>query len=183
MTKDAILSNYKTALSQQRPSLEALYQSATQAITKISERWRAGDWSPDLAEAMHLAAIESYSQQIYAGSMFLVLDRWIRSLALDLALPTKEDRLDAGEWINGARLSRLIWATANNFRHYKEWKDDPRAKEAIDVLKAAGIRGTVLDDLYAADVLILIRPKSYEDVEGQIHRIGEELTAKAAALK
>ena len=178
MIKDPIFDNYKRVLSQQRLVLETLFLSSLAAIEESSNRPRLGDWSEDIVEAFHESAVNAYAQQIYAGCLFLILDRWIRSLATDLGLQ-KEDRLDAGELVGKTPLSRLVWATANNFRHYKEWKQKPRDSElSVQALNAAGLYGDILDDIYAADVLRIISPLNYDDLEQKILKIATELRAK-----
>ena len=77
-------------------------------------------------------------------------------------------------------MSRLIRSTANNFRHYNEWKQkNARSQLSIDALYEAGIYGDRLDEMYAADVLILIKPPSYVNLEEKVLKIATEFKAKA----
>lgn len=179
MTKDAILDNYKRVLSQQRFALEGLFSSSVSAIEKSNQRPRLGDWSKDIVQAFHESAVTAYASQIYAGCLFLVLDRWIQSLARDFELNV-EERLDAGELIGKAPLSRLIWATANNFRHYKEWNQkNTNSQSSMQALNKAGIPDDYLKDICAMDVLILIKPTTYANLEEKVLDIADKLRAKS----
>ena len=112
MTKAAILDNYARVLSQQKLVLEGLFSSSVAAIEKSSARPRLGDWSDDIVQAFHESTVTAYAQQIYAGCLFLVLDRWIQSLARELGL-NAEERFNSGELIGTEKAFTLSLPTAS----------------------------------------------------------------------
>jgi len=194
MTKEEIFQNYQYLLSLQRPTLTALFYSAYESIEKKSNAPLLGDSSSTVIEALNEANVLEYSQQIYAGSLFLVCDRWIRSLAMELGLKDREVRLNAGEVVQNTRLSKLIWAIGNNFRHYFEWAKNwerletlakqneytelqGTEKEGVESIRAlwnAGVKG-YLGELCGAQTLQVIACQDYEEFEAKLHDIGKGL--------
>ena len=144
------------------------------------ERWidDAKKWTDDAKKWTNATMVKTHSRGIYGGSLFLVLNNWRQSLGVQLDLD-REDRLSVGELIGQTQLSRLIWAAANNFRHYAEWENPTTlAQNSITVLQAAGVTGQMSKNR-AADVLHIIGAKDYENLEAKIYAIGQELKKKA----
>lgn len=124
--------------------------------------------------------MEAEAREIYAGCLFVVLNNWIQSLGEDLGIKSGE-RLSAGPLIGNVELARLIWAAANNFRHYSEWQrtrtPEYRAKKSIDALRAAGILEPQ-NESCASVALQLIGVTNYGQLEEKVIDVGKELAAK-----
>jgi hypothetical protein len=136
-------------------------------------------WTGESQKWTNVTMVKTHSRGIYAGALFLVLNNWIHSLGVQLGLQQQEDRLSMGEPIGKTQLSRLIWAAANNFRHYAEWGSlTTQAQKSITVLQEAGVTG-LMSENRAADVLNIIGAKDYKNLEAKIYAIGRELKKKA----
>jgi hypothetical protein len=129
---------------------------------------------------MEWAATMDRAQEIYAASIFLVLDQWIKALKKRLGL--ERDKTEFGEQIGRARLAPLIWATANNFRHYDEWVEPSKtAMVSISILDAAGIHN-VRDWNVSPFVLQVLQIDTYEELEAKVQGIGQDMLNRALGL-
>ena len=145
--------------------------------------WERGGGTPSgrvtrfVREVMERAAMLERAQEIYAASIFLVLDQWIKALSKSLGID--EHQREFGEQIGRARLALLIWATANNFRHYGEWAEPNKlAKVNIKILDAAGVHN-VQDSIVSPQVLQVIQVRTYEELEAKVEGIGKDMLARA----
>lgn len=126
-----------------------------------------------------MAATLDQAKEIYASSIFLVLDQWIKALGKKLR-PRNTDR-GFGEEIGGTSLTKLIRATANNFRHHGGWdKPNERASADIRILSDAGILNFG-DSIVAPYVLKMLHVRTYEELEGKLRDIGQDMLAHAEA--
>jgi len=202
MSKENILKSFSDELFLQREALSTLFTNSTASENSayfFSEMASGTDpfndsypgpplWDTDWDDMKimyhwqkwtRLNQVKIYSRDIYAASLFLVLNNWIQSLGVQLGINNQEERLNVGENIRNAKLSKLIWATANNFRHYNEWSSPTnQAQRSIVVLLDAGITPP-MNIILAAKVLYVIGVKTYEELEKKIVVIGEGLKDKA----
>ncbi len=184
------------ALSLQRPALENLFEE-TQRSSEL--HFYAGQFAKELhlvdPKVVRISEneiienkigweriqhIEAQGREIYAGCLFIVLNNWIQSLGHALGIRFRE-RINVGPMIGNVELTGLIWAAANNFRHYSEWKRnsaiDKRAKQSIDVLGSAGILNAQSQSC-ASVALDLIGVGSYTELEDKVLQIGTQLSEK-----
>lgn len=63
---------------------------------------------------------------VLAGSASIVLDEVAQSLMVRLGLSKNNANLDLGPPVNEVPITTLLWATGNNFRHYRSWQRKPR---------------------------------------------------------
>lgn len=194
---ERLLSGFKEELKLQGNTLSVLFDSALFSFErKVKATVRANPiedpkslaygidhieqrYGFNILESLKQARIAEHAQNIYAGSLFLVLSGWIKTLQDKLNVSSP---YEAGEAVNETKLAKLIWATANNFRHYEEWKrPNSQAKENIAILNAAGIYGKNLDFICASQVLQIIGAKTYEQLERKVLAIGDDLMELALA--
>ena len=115
-SQEAILKGHLWALEKMGPTLQTLFLAATEAIKELDEPPHVqSQENRNLLTAMERGATLQRAQEIYASSIFLVFDQWLKGLRKSLGLPG--EKTEHGEQIGDARLGPLIWATANNFRH------------------------------------------------------------------
>lgn len=103
------------------------------------------------------------SKGIYAGALFVALSSWIQSVGKRLELD-QTIWLATGEQILGEPLARIIWAAANNFRHYDEWHTvTGRNQPSINVLRNIGLSGPPWNSNRASEILDLISlPRDFD---------------------
>lgn len=193
-----LLDGFKYELDLQGKTLWVLFDSALNSTESMNtaigvanffdpcvpdpdDHWDERRLEFNFLRSLKEARSAEHARDIYAGSLFLVLVRWIKTLQDTLKIP-KENYYEAGESIGGARLAKVIWATANNFRHYEEWKDpNDQAKKNIKILNDAGIRGTNLDFVCAIQVLQIINVKTHKELERKVFVVGDDLLQLATS--
>lgn len=179
-SKEEILKGYLWALKKMRPTLRTLFRAASKSQKDLDGLQLRPQRKPNLLEVMERAATLDRTQEIYAASIFLVLDQWIKGLKKRLGL--ERDKVEFGEQIGRARLVPLIWATANNFRHYDEWAEpSKKAMISIGILDAAGIHD-FRDSNISPLVLQVLRVNTYEELEAKVHGVGQEMLNRALGL-
>jgi hypothetical protein len=176
-SKEEILKGHLWALDKMRPTLNTLCCAALESLKDLDGLDFRPQRESDLLKGLEEAATLTRAQEIYAASIFLVLDQWIK--ALGKSLFPRGDNRGFGEEIGKVRLTELIRATANNFRHHDEWAiPNKRAMENIDVLTAAGFHNC-RDAIVAPYVLQILQVHTYEELEAKVHRIGHDMAAQA----
>src|SRR5437870_1642869 len=118
-SKEEILEGYLWAIKKMRPTLKTLFRAASKSLQDLNGLQFRPQRKANLLEVMEQAVTLERAQEIYAVSIFLVLDQWIKALSRSLGIDEREREF--GEQIGRARLASLIRATANNFRHHGEW--------------------------------------------------------------
>jgi hypothetical protein len=167
-------------LEKMSPTLQTLFQAAIKSLQDLDGLQLQPQRKANLLEVMERGATLQRAQEIYAASIFLVLDQWIKALRKRLDL--EKDKTEFGEQIAGARLAPLIWATANNFRHYDQWANpNELAKINIRILEAAGIHD-FRDTNIAPFVLQVLQVKTYEQLEAKVSGIGQDMLNRARVL-
>jgi hypothetical protein len=189
-TRQEILEGHLWALDRMQPTLAALFDLAWKSIKDADD---IGLWMHNndigvpadhdttdakrmqfnLLHSMDAAATVERAQQIFASSLFLVLDDWIDGLADALEIGSSRAY---GEKIQEAHLADLIRATGNNFRHYREWNDEPQRKalDNIRVLEAAGIHN-LHDVIVSSYALQVLNVATYEELESKLRAIGRQM--------
>ena len=176
-SKEEILKGYLWTLKKMRPTLQTLFRAASKSQKGLDGLQLRPQRKPNLLEVMEWAATLNQAQEIYAASIFLVLDQWIKGLRKRLGL--ERDKTEFGEQIGRARLASLIWATANNFRHYDEWTEPSKtAMISINILDAAGIHN-VRDWNISPLVLQVLEVDTYEELEAKVCGIGQDMLKRA----
>jgi hypothetical protein len=168
-----ILERYILLLNAQRETLDALFQAAQCSITEKDRPDLQGyspDWKP--LKALREAWKLDQAQEIYAACLFLVLNSWVQQLAAALDIPPGR-RNEAGPAIHNTRLAALIRVTANNFRHPKS------NDETVSILNAGGIFGSI-ENVVASQVLEIIGPQSFAELEAGVHVIGQDFVRMTA---
>ena len=122
------------------------------------------------------------ARAIYAGALFVTLSSWIKSVGTRLEL-SPEDYLDCGKKVCGIHSARIIWAGANNFRHYDEWHPTANsglALRSIAPLQSIGITAP-WNRIVSSDALqILNIPRDFNDLlNKELAPIGHEIFAKS----
>ena len=196
MGKNQIFAQHRRMLSIQRSVLQQIFEQSYYAsdLRAYAEEFvkelrliNTGGHQVSVDEIMENAVgwesiqhMEAEAREIYAGCLFVVLNDWIQSLGKTLSIKSGE-RLSTGPLIGNVELAGLIWAAANNFRHYSEWKRnsaiDKRAKQSIDVLGSAGILNAQSQSC-ASVALDLIGVGSYTELEDKVLQIGTQLSEK-----
>src|SRR6266487_2268680 len=172
-SKEEILKGYLWALKKMRPTLKILFRAANKSLKNLNGLQLRPQRSFNLHEVMEQAAMLERAQEIYAASIFLVLDQWIKTLSKSLGID--ERHRDFGEQIGRARLAPLIRATANNFRHHDEWREPSKAAKAnIELLDAAGVHN-VQDTIVSPQVLQVLQVRTYEELEAKVEGIGKDM--------
>lgn len=132
------------------------------------------DIPDELIEANIKADQYWHAEKIYAGTLFVVLSSWIQTFGKRIGL-TQSQWLDTGETIRNQKLSKVIWAAANNFRHYEEWRiETPKSKLSTDVLAGIGLQSP-WDRNLSSEVLDIVLFADSEDVWKKMHVIANEL--------
>lgn len=196
MEKNQIFARHRRMLSIQRSVLQQIFEQSYYAsdlgayaeeFVKELRLINTGGHQVSVDEIMENAIgwesiqhMEAEAREIYAGCLFVVLNDWIQSLGKTLGIKSGE-RLSAGPLIGNVELARLIWAAANNFKHYSEWQrtraPEYRAKKSIDALRAAGILEPQ-NGLCTSVALQLIGVDNYGQLEEKVIDVGKELAAK-----
>ena len=176
-SKEEILQGYLWAIKKMRPTLKTLFRAASKSVKDLNGLQLRPQRSFNMREVMERAAMLERAQEIYAASIFLVLDQWIKALSKSLGID--EHQREFGEQIGRARLALLIWATANNFRHHGEWAEPNKlAKVNIKILDAAGVHN-VQDSIVSPQVLQVLQVRTYEELEAKVEGIGKDMLARA----
>jgi len=176
-SNEEILKGYLWALDKMRPTLRALFRAAIKSQKDLDGLQFRPQRKPNLLQVMEWAATIERAQEIYAGSMFLVLDQWIKALGRGLGI--QRHNRSFGEKIGSSPLAELIWATANNFRHFEEWSDpNESAMRNIRVLDGAGIHN-VRDFNVSPYVLRALEVSKYQQLEAKLCDIGKDMLAQA----
>jgi len=119
-----------------------------------------------------------HAEAIYSGTLFVVLSSWIQTFGKKLGL-TQNQWLETGETIAGRRISRIIWAAANNFRHFEEWTNvNDRNRSSIDVLQDVGVVAP-WDRNVTGEVLKIVNFPDQENVWNRMHVVANELFHQA----
>lgn len=188
-------------LLQQRPTLTLLFDSAKHAN---DARWKGvseiplrppEDW-PEIAEQV---SIDDGAVHAYAAAVVLYLDDVLKRLRRSFKYrKLSECREALSKPIGGAyNIGDVIWAAANNVRHYDEWRrydnvprtidKKSRAEEKNKQMKSIEVLAAVLGREVAPDGVnnglgtmlawrVLERlGKSYADIEGHVGRYAYEM--------
>jgi len=92
------------------------------------------------------------ASQVFAGSLFVLLNSAIFDTATGLGLRRRLNTLAYGRRIGRSPLVQVIRAGGNNFRHYDEWPGSRQAQQSIRTLQMAGVRGP-FDRLMCTEIL------------------------------
>ena len=102
-------------------------------------------------------------QKTYAGAIFLVLSRIVQDSAYE-AKGSRGSAFRAGKAFGSVTLAQILWAAANNFRHYQTWPRDPKAVDSITMLKAIGIDCSQSENV-CKEVLEKLGCATYEELK------------------
>ncbi|MBK5280542.1 MAG: hypothetical protein JJE16_00480 [Nitrospiraceae bacterium] len=175
-SKEEILEGFLWDLEKMRPTLQTLFRLARKAQKDLDGPLRPQP-QRNLLDGMQRGAMLDRAQEIYAASIFLVLDLWIKKLRKSLDL--EHDKTEFGEQVSRTRLAPLIKATANNFRHYYGWAEpSAEAIKSIRIIDAAGIRN-FRDSNISPLVLQVLEVDTYEELEAKVRGIGQEMLNRA----
>lgn len=145
--------------------------------SELGENWSIPKIASELVDAESAANAESTFQGVAAGTIFLVASSFVQTLGSRLGL-NQNHWLETGVEINGVRLGRIVWASANNFRHYEEWSSvNTRNSPSISVLQNLGFTEPWTENKCAAILNLIIdslNPESYDDFAKYVRLIGFE---------
>lgn len=172
--------------NQNRLNAEQIAEQLTPDYIKeqrnLPKKTRIFENIPDaLIEADLTADHMWHAEAIYSGTLFVVLSSWIQTFGKKLGL-SQSQWLDTGNDVNSQKLSKVIWASANNFRHFEEWHTiTGHSQPSIDVLSSIGIIGPWNRNV-TCEVLGIVAFADREDVWSKMHAVANELFFKATGM-